>query len=78
MTKWVKCSDRMPESKEIVLVFQTRYDEDYIYKSAFIKNDPNLTEDCFMGIDEWDTIDYDQCFDPTHWMPLPQPPNVSE
>lgn len=62
MSKWVKCSERMPEELEDVLV-----------------SDGRSVEVMYLRLGLWYVTSPDSaiCGDEvTHWMPLPEPPEV--
>ena len=61
--KWIPVSERMPEKDVEVLVFNGHG----IYVSQFYTWHAGS-----IGIDSWLMPQY--CADPTHWMPLPEPP----
>lgn len=67
MSEWIKCSDRLPENDEEVLVFG----KDGMFCGRY--------ETC-AGISYWNSHrwDHTECmveFEPvTHWMPFPNPP----
>lgn len=69
MNLWISVADRLPEPDEVVIATNGRMvGEAYIDK----------TENCwmvFLGVDdfEWDRA-YSRPV--THWMPLPEPPEV--
>lgn len=59
MCEWIKCSDRMPERNESVLI----YAESCVYV-AFLNRHGR-----------WDDGDYlDNITGVTHWLPLPRTP----
>ena len=62
-TDWVKCSERMPDIDVEVLV----YFDGYIYIDS-LYYDKNLKEYWWQG----------NCRLPTHWMQLPEMPEVKE
>lgn len=57
--QWIKCSDRLPESNKLVLVFHE------IWGVHIDKYDGELKQ--------W-RYDRDRFPSNTHWMPLPAPP----
>lgn len=62
MTEWISVKDRLPEESERVLVCRGK-DAGY----------PTLDTDRFCG-EQW--VRWRNSV--THWMPLPEPPEVSE
>jgi hypothetical protein len=75
MTEWIKCSERLPKSDEIVLVF-TRDRETYVAIWNKIwrdsdRHDWNIRCDCV-------DAEGNSGFEVTHWMPLPDPPHDCE
>jgi hypothetical protein len=74
MSEWISVKDRLPESGERVIVFVPDYKEvccDYVYarKYADIKGN-----DFFRPFNSG----YSCIRTATHWMPLPEPPEVDE
>ena len=67
LTKWVKCSDHLPDSDCTCIVNQC--DTDAVYAAKFIKNTGSFyyaVNDVFALLFDRDRV--------THWMPLPSPP----
>ena len=69
--KWISVKDRLPETREVVIGFLERP----IYRLNYPHDEPMLF--LFIEADgKWkraygaETVDYS----PTHWMPLPEPP----
>ncbi len=64
--EWIKCSDRLPEDRIDVLV----YNGEACSVSSYLKEFYNK-----FGYHEWshneEQFNYNEV---THWMPLPQPP----
>ena len=64
MSKWIKCSDRLPEEGQRVLASRV--------------NEP-LHVDYMIDLSPappiWACIMEDEYAEITHWMPLPEPPN---
>ena len=58
--KWISVENRLPRKHELVLVFINT--ENYSF----------ISTDCLCSSGKW----YDQDTNVTHWMPLPQPPQV--
>lgn len=74
---WIKCSDKMPDPETIVLiVINGRIDVGALYWEY-----PGF-EDSWKAFTYWDhPHDDGQCWehnDITHWMPLPDLPDLSE
>lgn len=57
MSEWIPVSERLPETPDIVLVY-----DGYIVSCG----------GCYKGA--WSWTDADDACEPTHWMPLPEPP----
>ena len=57
---WIKCTERMPEEEEFVLVSDGEFQEVSYW---YCPNNKTI---------HWAT---DFCMIPTHWMPLPEMPN---
>lgn len=75
MGKWIKCSERMPEAGVPVLVLLSGE-----IRVAEIRWDTPTHEETYQPFRYWDDP-YDdgqpwEVFDITHWMPLPEPPEV--
>lgn len=72
---WIKCSDRMPELYDAVIIYEITNNEPYV-TTSYLMEDTETGEiqgwhhahscgkkDTFFGLHEV-----------THWMPLPHPP----
>lgn len=75
MGGWVKCSERMPKAETPVLVMLNGE-----IRVAEIRWDRPTHEETYKPFRYWDDP-YDDgqdwgVFDITHWMPLPEPPEV--
>lgn len=70
MTEWIKCSDRMPGYGCVVLAFWQNH-------RMFRGSQPPPAV-LLRGHKEWHSPDDKEevYVDPTHWMPLPSPPEV--
>lgn len=64
MQNWIKCSERMPDEHRAVLVFDPE-EEDGQHVASFSYGS------WVYGV-SWDVNL--ECY-PTHWQPLPEPPN---
>jgi hypothetical protein len=63
MSDWIKCSDKMPLSREYVLIKECSFIEIGVWEEP---------------LNKWYVISrlmgqHARCY-PTHWMPLPEPP----
>lgn len=66
--KWISVKDRLPDSFDVVLV----------YSDGFISISWRETEKRKNGIVGWHWNSYPDSFGyVTHWMPLPEPPEVT-
>ncbi len=75
--EWVKCSDRMPENDQYVLVYH--WDDFHITVGYFESHNVQFYIESdgskFYTDDGWETeIPWAQKGPVTHWMPLPNPP----
>lgn len=70
MTEWIKCSDRLPEENENVIL----YDGQTVFCGCYEGVD--ITDKKCFGNQACDGICYGwyEKKQPTHWMPLPKPP----
>lgn len=70
MSEWISVDDRLPEIGEVVLAYSNEYNVFYVAE-RFIVSD-RVYFDCSI------TPSYDGHMyrNPTHWMPLPKPPQV--
>jgi Protein of unknown function (DUF551) len=64
LSEWIKCSDRLPEHDDFVLFWDNGF-----YIGWLKRTDRNSK---FVWLDEEWTH-----HNPTHWMPLPSPPEAS-
>lgn len=75
MGEWIKCSERMPDAETPVLALLNGE-----IRVAEIRWDMPTHEETYRPFWYWDDP-YDdgqpwEVFDITHWMPLPEPPEV--
>lgn len=68
MSEWVKCSERMPEEGKDVIVYD---DLEQVHEGCYFQyGDRTVWE-----IPSYNPSYYDEV-NVTHWMPLPEPPEV--
>lgn len=67
--EWIKCSDKLPEDKEVVIIYRPKKAlECKMLIHLFSEEDCDFTcPDGYCGIKEIKDV--------THWMPIPQTPN---
>ena len=73
MSNWIKCSERLPD--DLVPVIAYFEDLDAVSICAFDCNENVFVTDCavaeiYSGAEGLSVMD----FQPTHWQPLPEPP----
>ena len=70
MSEWISVEDRLPEEGIQVLIYTWRKFRGYVEivspRRAMYSRDGHWT-----AISSWD-------FEPTHWMPLPTPPEAND
>jgi hypothetical protein len=76
--RWISVKDKLPEYPESVLVTGGNRATDKIsdfYAVAYFDGTQWLLDPFTIGYDSWDD-ETDICLliEPTHWMPLPEPP----
>jgi len=62
MSEWISVKERFPNEGDLVLISDAREDSPAVMVSFYIHK-----------VGRWGFRDLE--FDPTHWMPLPEPPN---
>jgi hypothetical protein len=67
--RWIPVSERLPRDGEYVLAAFT----DTILTATYHRQWTG-----FVGLDDWLDIEGRHSGTPTHWMPLPEPPEVQE
>lgn len=78
MTEWIKCSDRLPETDENCLVIDENGDC-YVACLVLLNANGYRTEDTTYWSEQ--STGCGCCsngISPTHWMPLPPPPENNE
>jgi hypothetical protein len=60
--QWIPVTERLPDDGQSVIVFWSKYRE--VGEAVFGKDDG------------WFSTDRGGCYEVTHWMPLPEPPEV--
>ena len=66
MSQWIKCSERMPEEGEDVIIYD---DLRQVHEGYYIQCGDYVSWE----ISSYDPSYYDEV-NVTHWMPLPEPP----
>ena len=61
-SEWIPVSERLPDDGQSVIVFWRKYKE--------------VGEAVFGKEEGWFSTDRDGCHDVSHWMPMPEPPEV--
>lgn len=75
--EWIKCSERLPEFEQQVLCFDPNHTEAKIYVVQLEKENFYEVDKCKLGhAEQWIEAAGESYFTwkPTHWMPLPNPP----
>ena len=71
MSEWFDVKDIVPETKEYVLVAEWYSGENYGMVKAYYNSAWFIDKD---SVEVWGDASVGLGFDPTHWMPLPEPP----
>jgi hypothetical protein len=69
MSEWISVKDRMPKDDETVLCYDKRRTTDIPVAAYYVKE-----LNGFVMIDTLQNI----VIDPSHWMPLPNPPEMKD
>lgn len=67
MNDWISVNDKMPDDETVVLVFAPEDKSEPVWLGYFVSELNVWSDPTGAYIDE----------EITHWMPLPEPPNVS-
>ena len=78
MSEWISVKERLPEPDAEVLAIIKGYPETVAVTKYLADNDSKIERDYVGDFAEYhnDMEDYCVIMIPTHWMPLPEPPNV--
>jgi hypothetical protein len=72
MMEWISVKDKLPEYPQVVLV--TNKDSN-LYSTAYFNGTQWIPDPFVIGYDSWDDFTALRLMiEPTHWMPLPEPP----
>ena len=71
MSEWVDVKDRVPDTKDYVLVAEWYSGVNYGMVKAYYNSTWFIDKD---SVDVWGDASVGLGFDPTHWMPLPESP----
>ena len=71
MSEWISVEDKLPDTKECVLVADWYSGVNYGMVKAYYNSAWFIDKD---SVDVYGDASVDLGFDPTHWMPLPEPP----
>ena len=69
MGEWIKCSERMPEEGEDVIVYD---DLRQVHEGCYFRYGDRVSWD----IPSYNPQSYYVEVNVTHWMPMPEPPEV--
>ena len=72
MSEWIDVEDKLPNIKEYVLVADWYSGVNYGMVKAYYNSAWFIDKD---SVNVCGNAVADLGFDPTHWMPLPEPPN---
>ena len=71
MNEWIRVADRLPEKKDVLVMFGSG--DMAVAYVGIAKDDKGVYTYWVATTDEgWST---DCAYEPTHWMPLPEPPS---
>ena len=71
MSEWIRTEDKLPVTKEYVLVAEWYSGDNYGMVKAYYNSAWFIDKD---SVDVCGNAVADLGFNPTHWMPLPEPP----
>lgn len=79
--EWIKCSERLPKINQHVLCFDPSHSEAKIYIVKLEKENFYEIDNCKLGHPQHFIESAGESYftwKPTHWMPLPNPPNEGD
>lgn len=72
MMEWIKCSDRLPDCEKFLAIYKS--DKNEIYNMRHDGWFRDTIYSCCLFDDKIGIESHGPLFEPTHWMPLPNPP----
>lgn len=72
MSEWIKCSDKMPDCKNVLAVFVS--EKDQMYKMNHQGWFRDTIYSCYVGDGKFVIESHGPILPATHWMPLPKLP----
>ena len=74
MSEWISVKDRLPECEKVLAIFVS--DPDTFYNMRADGWFEDTIYSCRMYKGKFIIQSHGPCFPATHWMPLPEPPEV--